>query len=192
MGVEIEPQRKGNKMYIEHILYARAHDWNLTNGISFNPQYNLGGCHWDSHFTDEVMTPGSRSRWSHYARSLSCEMDQTRFNPVIWLLGHLLFLPHCTYSWQFHSFSFASISKSHNRNGFPSDFYSAAESWGGGIIRFSLVTPVTLKNKLMKARNWRIQLRDDRELRKTKSCVQRTLLFFTLTLYLGIISKLLE
>lgn len=37
----------------------------------FNPQHNPGGCHYESHFTDKVMT---------HPRSLSCETDQTGFN----------------------------------------------------------------------------------------------------------------
>lgn len=68
----IEPQRRGNTVLIEHMLYASHHGWNPD--MIFHLEDNLGGCHCKSHFADEVMTS---------PRSLSCEMDQTRLAPTV-------------------------------------------------------------------------------------------------------------
>ena len=76
--------------------------------------------------------------------------------------GSMLSLPCC----MLHSFSLASISKSHNHNSVSSDFCSTAKSWGGGILDLNFPWwPLLLwKNELIKARNWIIQLRNDKEL----------------------------
>lgn len=95
-SVEIEPQRRRNTEFIEHMLHARYHGWNLTNVIYLIPN-----------ITQEVVTMSlilqmklwlTQDRWA----VKQTKQDSTR--------SHLLFLLHCLYLEQFCSFSFASIS----------------------------------------------------------------------------------
>lgn len=163
-GVGIEPQRRGNTVFIEHMLYTRCHGWDLTNGISFNLQHNLGGCHSKSCFTDEVMThPGL----------LSCEMDQTRFNPTVtWLPGQCsscCIAVTCSSYTSLHAFP-----KSHNQKDFPPIPAVLLKVEDLDLVRWSLFSE---KQVDLKERNWTVWLRDDRELREVRSPMGKELWF---------------
>lgn len=174
-------------MFAEHILYSRPHDWNLTNGISFNLECNLGGCHYDSHFN--MKSWFAQNCWA----MKWAQQDQPT---VIWLLGQCCSSCYMAGSSSGYTHShFASVSKSHNHKSFSSDFLSAVESWWSGTFHLHLLHWPLVLWKLSRWRqetgqsNWEMT----KSWGKMTPHVQRAVIFpFTWTYYLGIISKLLE
>lgn len=135
----------------------------------FNPQHDLGGCHCDSPFTDEVMT---------HPRPLSCAVDQTASNPpsdswagalpaALQLPTAVMLILACKLSPN-HEIAKAALQ--------ISAVLLPQKRWD---IRLgsSPVAPVTLRNELMKARGGTIQLRDDSEISEVRSPVCKELWF---------------
>lgn len=95
-GVEIEPQRRRNTVFIEHMLHARCHGWNLTNVIYLIPN-----------ITQEVVTTSLISQIKLWLTQDRWAVKRTKQDST-W--SHLPFLLHYLYLEQLCSLSFANIS----------------------------------------------------------------------------------
>lgn len=167
----MEPLRKGNKMFTEHILYSKPRGWNLTNGISFHLQQKQGGCHCDSHF--HMKSWFIQDCWTvKWAKQDSNHSSRTP-RPVLFLLRS-----RCS-QW-LHSFSFASISKPHNHKKLLFRFLQCC--WK--LMRWNIPPPSSLVAPgLWKLSWWRQETgQSNWEMTKSwgkmKPCVQRAVIYF--------------
>lgn len=87
---------------------------------------------------------------------------------------------------QLHSFSFASMSRSHNHKSLSSGFLGAAEGWQGGTFHLHLQWPLVPWKLSQWRQDWTIQLRDDQMLREDEAlCAKGCDFYFLLELIIG-------